>query len=47
MITALREYFCVYGTPEEIASDGAPVYTSAATRAFLEMWGVRQRISTA
>ena len=37
----------MYGTPEEIASDGAPVYTSAATRAFLEMWGVRQRISTA
>ena len=27
LIGALREYFCVYGVPEQLASDGASVYT--------------------
>ena len=47
LITALREYFCVYGTPEEIATDGASVYMSASTQRFLESWSVRHRVSTA
>ena len=41
LVTALREYFCVYGTPEEIATDGASVYKSATTQRFLQTWSVR------
>ena len=36
LIRVLRNYFCVYGVPEELASDGAAVYTSSAMRQFLE-----------
>merc|ERR1712059_230960 len=44
---ALREFFCTYGTPEEIATDGASVYVSSHTQRFLSSWGVRHRISSA
>ena len=47
LITALREFFCVYGTPEEIATDGASVYTAEKTRSFLDTWGVKHRVSSA
>ena len=29
---ALREFFCQYGTPEELATDGAPIYVSSHTK---------------
>ena len=44
---ALREYFCQYGTLEEIATDGASVYVSSHTQRFLDTWGVRHRVSSA
>ena len=44
---ALREYFCEYGTPQEIATDGASVYVSSHTQKFLDTWGVRHRVSSA
>lgn len=47
LVTALWEFFCVYGTPEEIATDGASVYTAEKTRSFLEMWGVKHRVLSA
>ena len=36
-IQALRQTFVTYGTPEELASDGGPEYTSTDTRQFLQM----------
>ena len=47
LISALRDFFCTYGTPELLATDGGTVYTSSKTQAFLKTWGVRHRISTA
>ena len=47
LIRQLRNLFCVHGVPEELASDGASVYVAAKTRAFLELWGVRHRMSSA
>ena len=47
LTNALREFFCTYGTPEEIATDGASVYVSSHTKKFLDTWGVRHRVSTA
>ena len=47
LIRHLRNLFCVYGVPEELASDGAQVYVSDKVRKFLALWGVSQRVSTA
>ena len=47
LVTALREFFCQYGTPKQLASDGGSVYLSATTQAFLKTWGVAHRVSTA
>ncbi len=47
LVRHLRNLFCVYGVPEELASDGASVYMSSKTRGFLELWGVRHRVSSA
>ena len=42
----LRQTFVTYGTPEELASDGGPEYTSTDTRQFLRTWGVNHRLSS-
>ena len=47
LIRVLRGYFCAYGAPEELATDGASVYVSEATRKFLGNWGVLHRVSSA
>ena len=47
LVTTLREYFCLYGTLEEIATDGASVFVSAEMKRFLEVWAVRHRVSLA
>ena len=38
LVKVLREFFCMWGTPEELASDGGAVYVAAATRRFLTDW---------
>lgn len=40
LIRKLRGYFCSYGVPEEMSSDGASTYTSGDTQSFLRVWGV-------
>ena len=35
LVRLLRSYFCTYGAPEELATNGALVYVSAVTRQFL------------
>ena len=47
LIRLLRLLFCQYGVPEELASDGATVFTSVQTKRFLEIWGVQHRVSSA
>ena len=47
LISNLREYFCTFGVPKQLTSDGGPAYTAAATNDFLKAWGVDHRISTA
>ena len=47
LIACLRLLFCGKGVPVELSSDGGPEFTAGDTRAFLESWGVRQRLSSA
>ena len=46
LVNILRQMFATYGTPEELASDGGPEYTSTDTRQFLRTWGVNHRLSS-
>ena len=46
LVNTLRQTFVTYGTPEELASDGGPEYTSTDTRQFLRTWGVNHRLSS-
>ena len=47
LITCLREYFCVCGTPEGIATDVASIFMVASSQRFLQTWSVRHLVSTA
>lgn len=46
LINALRQTFATYGIPDELASDGGPVFIANATTKFLEDWGVHHRLSS-
>ena len=46
LTAALREFFCIFGVPENITTDNATVFTSAATQDFLNRWGVEHRTSS-
>lgn len=43
----LRTWFCTYGVPEEISSDGGPPFESQEYDSFLRNWGIRKRTSSA
>ena len=47
LISNLRDFFCTYGTPEELATDGGSSYMAATTQKFLANWGVVHRVSAA
>ena len=47
LVDALREWFMLFGVPEEMSSDGQSTYTSQVTNDFLKAWGVRHRLSSA
>ena len=47
LVCALREFFCTFGAPEQLASDGGSVYTSFTLQTFLKTWGVDHRVSSA
>ena len=44
---ALRNWFCTYGVPEEISTDGGPPFDSQEYNQFLDNWGIRKRTSSA
>ena len=47
LIRHLRSFFATFGVPEELSSDGGPEFTAGCTEAFLRLWGVRHRVSSA
>ena len=47
LIQSLREYFCTFGVPKQIASDGGMSYMADSTQQFLHTWGVDHRVSSA
>ena len=47
LISALKTHFSTFGISMEVASDGGPEYTAAATKRFMKDWGVHHRQSAA
>ena len=47
LIRHLRSFFATFGVPEELSSDVGPEFTAGCTEAFLRLWGVRHRVSSA
>ena len=47
LISALREYFAVFGIAETICTDGASVFLSEETQKFFQTWGIVHRVSSA
>ena len=47
VVSRLKEFFSRYGVPEELATDGARVYTSYDVEEFLQRYGVRHKVSFA
>ena len=47
LIRHLRSFFATFGVPEELSSDGGPEFTAGCTKAFLHLWGIRHRVSSA
>ena len=47
LVTSLREFFCDYGVPETLTTDGGPAYISTITQDFLKNWGVTHRLTSA
>ena len=46
LISVLRSFFATFGIAEELATDGGPQFTAEATKAFLESYQCRHRISS-
>ena len=46
LIKTLRQTFATYGIPDELSSDGGPVFVAHSTRKFLSDWGIHHRLSS-
>ena len=44
---SLLRWFRTYGVPEELATDGGPLFQSFEYKRFLQRWGVETRLSSA
>ena len=47
LIKSLKEYFCIFGVPENFSSDDGSQFRSTAFRDFLKAWGTEHRVSSA
>ena len=45
--SALLRWFCIYGVPVELSSDGGPPFNSFDFKRFLHAWDVNWRLSSA
>ena len=45
LISTLRDFFCTFGLPEQLATDGRSSYMAASTQKFPSDWGVSHRVS--
>ena len=45
-IMHLRKMFSTFGICQELATDGASVFTGGLTQTFLEAWDVKYRLSS-
>ena len=46
LVRHLRSFFSTFGVPQELSSDGGPEFTAGQTEEFLQLWGVKHRISS-
>ena len=46
LLGVLKPIFSTYGVCEELASDGGSEYSSEVTQHFLQLWGVKHRLSS-
>ena len=46
LVKHLREAFVTFGIPEVLTSDGGPQFKAHLTKAFLESWGTKHRITS-
>ncbi|KAK3711280.1 hypothetical protein QZH41_004332 [Actinostola sp. cb2023] len=46
LVRHLRSFFSTFGVPQELSSDGGPEFTARYTEDFLQLWGVKHRISS-
>ena len=47
LLTLCRELFATYGAPDEISTDGDPIFMSGDFQQFLTTWFIRHRLSSA
>ena len=47
LVKCLRKWFCTFGVPRQLSSDGGPEFSAEVTAEFLKYWGVSHRISSA
>ena len=47
LVRHLRFFFATFGVPEELSSNGGPEFTAGSTQAFLRLWGIQHRVSSA
>jgi len=46
LVRHLRSFFSTFGVPQELSSDGGPEFKARYTEDFLQLWGVKHRISS-
>ena len=47
LVKCLRKWFCTFGVPRQLSSDGGPEFSADLTSEFLKLWGVDHRMSSA
>ena len=43
----MQRHICIYGSQEEISSDGGPQFKAHKFTEFLDTWGIKHRLSSA
>ena len=46
LMSICRQLFQAYGTPDELSTNGGPIFTFSLFQEFLQMWCVKHRLSS-